>query len=328
MSTAKRIFNSCMFFIILAFSSTVIVFMGCEKEENIPTPNGNEIVSDFEPGVEDVVPGSTDRLFIQQLMEDEWNNFDLDAQQEEIVQIKFHVISKDDGSEEFDESILPQFIITANNIFRGARITFEQCGDVNVIMSDQYYDFNVCDLESFAISPRFFEGVINVYLFNTISKPALLNNCPTMDTKYIAGRATFPGQLSDAVLLARGKPNESGAWQDHSTFLDNTFVHELGHYFSLFHTHETATGIENVQRTNCGVDADGNWLGEAGDLLCDTPADPGLPVVRDQNGNPVVGDDGYNYTVDGACKWIGDEYYNVDYRPDTLNIMSYCYALM
>ncbi len=54
-----------------------------------------------------------------------------------------------------------------------------------------------------------------------------------------------------------------------------TIAHEMGHYFGLLHTHETANGTELVNGTNCGT---------AGDLLCDTPAD-GFHTFGDVNGS-------------------------------------------
>jgi hypothetical protein len=43
-------------------------------------------------------------------------------------------------------------------------------------------------------------------------------------------------------------------------------VHEFGHFFGLYHTFEEKFGAERPDATNCR---------EAGDQLCDTPADPG-----------------------------------------------------
>ncbi|MEZ4965935.1 MAG: M43 family zinc metalloprotease [Saprospiraceae bacterium] len=51
-------------------------------------------------------------------------------------------------------------------------------------------------------------------------------------------------------------------------FVDDFKVmpHEFGHYFGLLHTAETVFGLERVDGGNCT---------EAGDRVCDTPADPG-----------------------------------------------------
>lgn len=77
--------------------------------------------------------------------------------------------------------------------------------------------------------------------------------------------------------------------------------HEMGHYFGLYDTYES-TVAELVDGSNCA---------NAGDSICDTPADP-----------YVSGDNVNNYL--SGCRFISelkdanDEYYN----PDVGNIMS------
>lgn len=44
-------------------------------------------------------------------------------------------------------------------------------------------------------------------------------------------------------------------------------MHELGHTFGLYHTFEAKFGLELVNQSNCAT---------AGDLICDTPADPNI----------------------------------------------------
>ena len=55
-----------------------------------------------------------------------------------------------------------------------------------------------------------------------------------------------------------------------------TLVHELGHFFSLHHTHGGYFGQEYVNGSNCST---------AGDGICDTPADPNLAGLVDYNCN-------------------------------------------
>lgn len=83
------------------------------------------------------------------------------------------------------------------------------------------------------------------------------------------------------------------------------FAHELGHSFNLIHTHGdffTPWGtLELVNGSNCAI---------AGDLICDTPADPNLYVGR----------------VDSLCNYIdtvSTDTTGVLFNPDTRNIMSY-----
>lgn len=84
-------------------------------------------------------------------------------------------------------------------------------------------------------------------------------------------------------------------------------VHEFGHYFGLYHTADTRFGIEKVDSSNCQ---------EAGDRICDTPADPGELF------NVYV-----NYTT---CRMGGykEEETGLEYHPMINNYMSYynpCY---
>jgi hypothetical protein len=76
-------------------------------------------------------------------------------------------------------------------------------------------------------------------------------------------------------------------------------AHEFGHYYNLYHTHERIKGLELVLRSNCHT---------AGDMCCDTPADPGLGFHNM---------DGCSYTGLGRDQ---DGYY---YFPLTDYIMSY-----
>ena len=81
----------------------------------------------------------------------------------------------------------------------------------------------------------------------------------------------------------------------------STFPHEIGHYFNLYHTHETAFGTECTNGSNCAT---------AGDLVCDTPADPN-----------VLGN------VSTACLWTGSATPpcggSPPYNPPVRNFMSY-----
>jgi len=87
----------------------------------------------------------------------------------------------------------------------------------------------------------------------------------------------------------------------------NTLSHEMGHYFGLLHTFEGAgmPGSELVDGSNCTT---------AGDLVCDTPADPYM------ENDPVD-----QYVNQEMCRFIlpakdaNDDWF----VPDVGNIMSY-----
>ncbi len=90
--------------------------------------------------------------------------------------------------------------------------------------------------------------------------------------------------------------------------LDSTFPHEIGHSLNLLETHQAR--LENgVVIREC---PDGSNCSTAGDLICDTPADPGLSGL-----------------VTASCVYTGTATSQYPctpgqtYSPDTHNIMSY-----
>ena len=103
----------------------------------------------------------------------------------------------------------------------------------------------------------------------------------------ICGYAKFPGTGNRVVLKVSCSQNGS------------TASHELGHYFSVLHTHSTTNGRELVKRTNCN---------NTGDFFCDTPADPNI-----------------SGKVNSSCNYTGSstDTSGDRYTPDTRNIMSY-----
>ena len=88
--------------------------------------------------------------------------------------------------------------------------------------------------------------------------------------------------------------------------ISKTLAHELGHYFGLYHTFEVEeTGEELVNGDNCLV---------AGDLICDTPADPF------EEGSLT------RYTdSEDPCRFVfrGRDENGQFYVPHTGNVMSY-----
>src|SRR5690606_20078994 len=124
------------------------------------------------------------------------------------------------------------------------------------------------------------ENTINIYFVNQILSTKEGNIC---------GYTYYPTNNIDHVFMA--KNCVSGG---------TTLIHELGHFFGLYHTHESQFGAELVSGANCS---------KAGDLICDTPADPGLRSTL----------------ISKTCEFTGfiTDVFNTAYEPPINNYMSY-----
>lgn len=174
------------------------------------------------------------------------------------------------------DSLTAHFIPTGIHLYLVAPPVF--------IYEDLVYDF-VIDENVEYIHPGIKSNRVNVVVANSVS--------------YQSG-ATVCG-------LAKAYPNT--VLIRYSCVESNTISHEVGHEFSLAHTHHTQFGVELVDGSNCET---------AGDLICDTPADPNRIDLCNTNciwRGTYEDENGYDiYLLDAN----GDKY-----NPDVNNIMSY-----
>lgn len=196
-----------------------------------------------------------------------------------MVPVQLHIVRRTDGSTGISVADFEAALDRANELYLPSGIQFFQCGAINTIDDDTYapYDYSQRFLLDAAHSVA---NVINIYSSETV----------TSGVSNICGHATFPGGI-DFIILANSCTNNG-----------STFAHELGHYFNLYHTHETALGTEVVDGSNCTA---------AGDYICDTPADPRLSTATNVNTISCV----YTGT---STDTNGDSY-----TPETDNLMSY-----
>jgi len=196
------------------------------------------------------------------------------------IPLKFHLFRRTDGSGGLNQSQIDNLIAQVNDYYINANMLFFQEGDINYIDDDDIYDFNA-DSEGDATVGNTVTNVVNVYLFNSIQ----LSGSP------LCGYTRFPPSADRVFAVYSCVTNGN-----------TTLEHELGHYFTLYHTHgttNTGTTDELVNQSNCR---------SAGDRLCDTPADPNLSGQVDSN----------CAYIGGATDANGDIY-----KPDPSNIMSY-----
>ena len=197
----------------------------------------------------------------------------------QFIPTTIYIIRRSDGTGGISVDNLNQVIDEANAFYEEAKIQLQLCYSYRYINSDYYYDFTKAK-ETLLYNSHRAIGSLNIYFANTVSGSSGNSLC---------GYAAFPGGR-DIVLM-----------KNSCAMNGSTFIHELGHYFGLYHTHETAFGDEAVDGSDCSVD---------GDLICDTPADPKLG--------------GSNSSANG-CTYTGtvlDEHGDF-YSPKTTNVMSY-----
>lgn len=192
------------------------------------------------------------------------------------VPVMPHIIRRSDGTGGISATDVLKEIDSVNFFYANAGIEFIICGNIHYINNDLYYDF-YSSTELNLGTTYDMPNVINIYFANNVYS----GSYP------VCGYTHFPPG-DDRVMIS----NTCGT-------NGSTLAHELGHYFSLFHTHGNGVA-ELVNGSNCST---------AGDEICDTPADPGLS----------------SYVVNTSCVYTGTQVdaLGMAYAPQTHNVMSY-----
>jgi Pregnancy-associated plasma protein-A len=194
------------------------------------------------------------------------------------VRLAFHVVRTSAGTGGISIADIQAAVDVANNHFFASRIVLVPM-HLDFINSDTYY--TLTEPEDDALRQvNVIPGALNIYFVD--------------DAPY-CGEATFPGDSIPGIVM-----------QNSCTGDDGVLSHEIGHYFNLWHTHETAAGADCPGNPNCGSD---------GDLCCDTPPDPGLHTCSSPT-NPGSCVSGCEYDGTATCNGVA-------YAPDVTNTMSY-----
>ena len=200
------------------------------------------------------------------------------------VPIALHIVRRSNGTGGIDTPQLITAIANLNATFNQVGIRFYIQGPTDEIWDDSFYT-NIttqAGIDALRQTNRV-ENAINIYFTESFSS----------GSGSLCGISSFSFSPTQGIVMANGCTGVS--------YNRATFPHELGHYFDLYHTHETAFGIECSTGTNCQT---------TGDLICDTPADPQIG----------------HHNINGGCTYVGLE---IDpctaaptYDPDVLNVMS------
>ena len=201
------------------------------------------------------------------------------------VPIAAHIIRHSDGSGGLPEDRLAQAIDDANGHYASTGIVFYRLGDIDYIDSDEYYTTTTLAEIDEMRTTNPVPNAINIYFTENLD----------YESGSLCGISAFTFSSVQAIAVRNSCTANPAGLGNHSSF-----SHEIGHYFDLFHTHEPFYGSEYVDGSNCTV---------AGDLVCDTPADPGLGSSN----------------VNTACVYTGSSVdpHGDTYVPDPTQLMSY-----
>lgn len=184
------------------------------------------------------------------------------------IPLAFHVVRNSFGTGGYTGNTF-SLVNSVNAAFAGSGLTFCEQGVVDYVDNTLLQTVNELveadQLRGLNVVPH----AINVYIVDDMFVGGF----------QLAGLSSFTFSPVQGIIIDKDFTPQFGA--------PSTWPHEVGHYFDLFHTDEAfMTPIECTSGANCAT---------AGDLVCDTPADPGLagivspaPVCALQGG-PIIG---------------------------------------
>ncbi|MEZ0483777.1 GEVED domain-containing protein [Fibrella aquatica] len=210
------------------------------------------------------------------------------------VPIRPHIFRTSAGAGGINLAKLNRIMAVTNSYYllNGFGIQFYFAGNTpDYIDNDSYYSVFNPDNEDIVVAGRDVPNAMNMYFVDSFSESGL------------GGYAYFPANLlktTRSFILNESNEADLG---------NRLLPHELGHNFNLYHTFQGSTG--NVpELVTRGVGAN---CTTAGDLVCDTPADPyGRAGASTAS---VNGCQQYNGTATDPQ--------GAQYTPSITNIMSY-----
>lgn len=191
------------------------------------------------------------------------------------LSITAYIVRDSLGNPGITQATILNAIQLLNADFAPICLSFQICQFI-YINNYNYDNYKFADHENEIYTLYATPNTINMYFVTNLVGPNGGDAC---------GYAYFPGGR-DLIVIKKG-----------CTGSVKTISHEMGHFFGLYHTFETSLGAELINGGNCST---------AGDLICDTPADPGGTNGSDCQMNP--------YLQDASGNW---------YVPQIGNIMSY-----
>lgn len=177
------------------------------------------------------------------------------------IPIRVMVVRDQNGYANITNQKISNHMADLNSAFSGLGVQFYFLNNLIYFVNNQ--SFNSFYPENINLDPpkRNQDYYGNIYdTHNAINlyyvKDLFVGSTPV---KILGGLATFPNNIFGNVAKETNR-----LFVIHSEN-SNTLIHEMGHYFGLWHTHETYNGYESPNGSNCS---------SSGDFICDTNADP------------------------------------------------------
>ncbi len=217
------------------------------------------------------------------------------------VAVKANVISTSTPSTSaLSENDIRAIIANANSYLQNINVELYLFNDkIYPIIDDKYFDFKI-ENEIELRQKNDVQNAINIYFVKSIT----LSNLTIL-----SGYAALPNTSASSNRIFYSYFDRTN--DDFENLKNKTFLHEIGHYFGLFHTFQDSNNPDISKRELVTRGAGSNCVA-MGDQLCDTPADPfeRLPLIYAYNCTQKSPDD------------LQDEHGNT-FTPPVDNIMSY-----
>ena len=155
------------------------------------------------------------------------------------VEIKWHVLTDSMGNQAVDETTLEYYLDRLSDAFLPAGIEFCADPEIDYISDDELFADVQSTYQLRVMNPS--PHAINIYW------------CPSISGGQLCGSSSYSFGPIQGIVMQTTCLGE--------TDVASILIHETGHYFDLFHTHEIGWGFDCPDGAACET---------SGDLVCDT----------------------------------------------------------